>query len=94
MTFGLPPLQHSDDPARAVKCGLLIRDQVRPMRLKANIGIATGKVFIGYVGASVRGEYTEYGVWVNMALAEEAAPQTPVSWGTGARESRDDPLSA
>ena len=37
------------------------------MRLKANIGIATGTVFIGYVGSSSRGEYTEYGVMVNMA---------------------------
>ena len=46
---------------------LLIRDHVRPLRLKANIGITTGTVFIGYVGASTRGEYTEYGVMVNMA---------------------------
>ena len=67
VTFGLPPLFHNDDPARAVRCALLIRDNVRPMRLKANIGITTGTVFIGYVGASTRGEYTEYGVMVNMA---------------------------
>ena len=67
MTFGLPPLYHNDDPARAVKCGLLVRDQIRPMRLKANVGITTGTVFIGYVGSETRGEYTEYGVMVNMA---------------------------
>ena len=67
VTFGLPPLHHNDDPARAIKCGLVIRDQVRPMRLKASIGITTGKVFIGYVGGTSRGEYTEYGVMVNMA---------------------------
>ena len=67
VTFGLPPLYHNDDPARAVRCGLLIRDQIRPMRLKANVGITTGKVFVGYVGSSSRGEYTEYGVWVNLA---------------------------
>ena len=67
VTFGLPPLYHNDDPARAVKCGLLVRDQIRPMRLKANVGITTGTVFIGYVGAESRGEYTEYGVMVNMA---------------------------
>ena len=34
VTFGLPPLQHSDDPARAVKCGLLIRDQASRSRRK------------------------------------------------------------
>ena len=67
ITFGLPPLYFSDDPARAIRCALLIRDQIRPMRLKANIGITTGTVFIGYVGSSSRGEYTEYGVMVNMA---------------------------
>ena len=43
VTFGLPPLYHPDDPARAVRCALLIRDEIRPMRswsgggLKANI---------------------------------------------------------
>ena len=42
VTFGLPPLYHNDDPARAVKCGMMIRDHVRPMRLKANVGISTG----------------------------------------------------
>lgn len=67
VTFGLPPLYHNDDPARAVKCGLLVRDQIRPMRLKANVGVSTGTVFIGYVGSESRGEYTEYGVMVNMA---------------------------
>ena len=67
VTFGLPPLFHPDDAARAVKCGLLVRDQIRPMRLKANVGITTGTVFIGYVGSNSRGEYTEYGVMVNMA---------------------------
>ena len=67
VTFGLPPLYHNDDPARAVRCGLLVRDNIRPMRLKANVGITTGSVFIGYVGSATRGEYTEYGVMVNMA---------------------------
>ena len=46
VTFGLPPLYYNDDPARAVKCGLLVRNRIRPMRLKANIGITTGTVFI------------------------------------------------
>ena len=60
-TFSLP------SSTRTQRQWLLVRDQIRPMRLKANVGITTGTVFIGYVGAESRGEYTEYGVMVNMA---------------------------
>ena len=75
LTFGLPPMTHRDDPALAVRCGLVVRDQVRSIApgVSASIGIASGQVFIGFVGGSVkggghgRGEYTEYGVPVNLA---------------------------
>ena len=56
VTFGLPPLYHNDDPARAVKCGLLVRDKIRPMRLKANVGITTGTACSGFVGSQTRRE--------------------------------------
>ncbi|KAL1511572.1 hypothetical protein AB1Y20_006366 [Prymnesium parvum] len=94
VTFGLPPLYHNDDPARAVRCALLIRDHVRPLRLKANIGITTGTVFIGYVGASTRGEYTEYGVMVNMAarLMGKAVNEVLVNGSTYTKASLTDTL--
>jgi len=94
VTFGLPPLSHKNDPARAVRCGLRIRDHVRPLRLKANIGITTGTVFIGYVGASTRGEYTEYGVMVNMAarFMGKATNEVLVNGSTYAKASLTDTI--
>jgi len=67
VTFGLPPYLHTDDPTRGVLCAMSIRDAVRTLRLKACIGITTGHVFVGCVGAEHRCEYTEYGDKVNMA---------------------------
>mmetsp|Transcript_28497 Transcript_28497/g.70232 ORF Transcript_28497/g.70232 Transcript_28497/m.70232 type:complete len:2756 (+) Transcript_28497:51-8318(+) len=67
VTFGLPPFLHTDDPTRGVLCAMGIRDAVRQFRLRACIGITTGHVFVGCVGAEHRCEYTEYGDKVNLA---------------------------
>eukprot|EP00741_Cyanophora_paradoxa_P006220 tig00000114_g6032.t1 len=53
MTFGLFGSAHTDDPFRAIKCALRIRDAFAEEDLGAvSIGIATGRVFGGLVGTN------------------------------------------
>jgi class 3 adenylate cyclase len=67
--WGLPPLAHSDDPARATDSANLICSSIG-MILEgqdAVIGVATGLVFCGVVGSNLRREYTTMGNAVNMS---------------------------
>jgi hypothetical protein len=52
-----------------VLCALAIRDAMRALKLRACVGITTGHVFVGCVGAEHRCEYTEYGDKVRPAPA-------------------------
>jgi len=65
--FGLPPLRHPDDAARAVLAGLSIAMLFKENRLDCSIGVVTGRVFCGLVGADARKEYTTMGDEVNLA---------------------------
>ncbi len=63
--FGLPPLSHEDDPRRAVQTAMAIREFLD--HPGSGIGIATGRVFCGSVGARSRREYTIIGDAVNLS---------------------------
>lgn len=65
--FGAPPLVHADDPARALACAHDLQQIARTQQLRMAIGITTGTVFSGTVGALGRREYTVIGDPVNMA---------------------------
>lgn len=65
--LGLPPLSHEDDPVRAVRTALAIRDRLAPMQVRHSTGIATGSAFCGAVGNTTRREYTMIGDVVNLA---------------------------
>ncbi|HSL24456.1 MAG TPA: adenylate/guanylate cyclase domain-containing protein [Vicinamibacterales bacterium] len=65
--MGLPPLSHEDDPERAVRAALAIRDRLALMQVRHSIGIATGLTFCGIVGNTTRREYTMIGDVVNLA---------------------------
>lgn len=65
--FGAPPFAHSDDPLRAVRCAMDLRDFVQDLGLTLRVGITTGRVFAGPVGSELRREYTAMGDAVNLA---------------------------
>jgi class 3 adenylate cyclase len=80
--FGAP-IAHEDDPRRAVRAALAIRetlatlaDSVRTERgieLQARIGIHTGPVVVGTVGNSFKMDYTAIGDTTNLASRLETA---------------------
>lgn len=65
--FGLPPLTHEDDAARAVLSALGLLQRLRGMGLFCSIGISTGRIWSGIVGNGVRRDYTLIGDTVNLA---------------------------
>jgi class 3 adenylate cyclase/tetratricopeptide (TPR) repeat protein len=65
--FGLPPLSHEDDAARAVRTALDLRAALRGMGMRHSLGLATGRVFCGTTGAASRREYVMVGHTVNLA---------------------------
>jgi len=67
LVFGLPPLVHVDDPARAVRtCKAMLRN-LEQLKLRGRFGITTGRVFCGVVGSDSRREYTVMGDTVNLS---------------------------
>eukprot|EP01125_Pyxidicula_operculata_P003722 TRINITY_DN1498_c1_g1_i1.p1 TRINITY_DN1498_c1_g1~~TRINITY_DN1498_c1_g1_i1.p1 ORF type:complete len:1676 (-),score=371.59 TRINITY_DN1498_c1_g1_i1:567-5594(-) len=65
--FGLPPLAHEDDPIRAVKSSILLREKLKQLGIGTSIGITTGRVFCGAVGSEERREYAVVGDLVNLS---------------------------
>lgn len=89
--FGAPRA-HEDDPQRAVRAALEMQEAMRPFRevptlagtfsLRQRIGVHTGTVFAGNVGAAARKEYTVMGDTVNLAarlMTAAAAGQVLIS---------------
>ncbi len=65
--FGLPPLAHSDDPERGIRCALKMRQALTALGWNCSIGVTTGRVYCGEVGSEHRREYTIMGDPVNLA---------------------------
>ncbi|MEE4302384.1 MAG: adenylate/guanylate cyclase domain-containing protein [Pseudomonadales bacterium] len=65
--LGLPPLAHEDDPDRGIRVALTIVDALRSMDIRCSVGVSTGRVYCGVVGAPERREYTIMGDAVNLA---------------------------
>jgi adenylate cyclase len=61
--FGAP-ISYENDAERALRCAL---DLIRIPEVEAKIGVNTGFVFAGHVGATVRREYTVMGDVVNVS---------------------------
>ena len=65
--FGLPPASSEDSAARAVTAALEIHRGAPPHAVRHRIGVATGRVFCGTLGAPQRREYSVVGSTPNMA---------------------------
>jgi len=59
--WGLPPLSHEDDPARALRASMLIQKNLKALSVGNSIGVTTGKAFCGAVGSEERREYAMVG---------------------------------
>ncbi|HJR79529.1 MAG TPA: adenylate/guanylate cyclase domain-containing protein [Anaerolineales bacterium] len=83
LAFFGAPTTHEDDPQRAVRAGLeivegiaVLREQLlreRGLDFNVRVGIHTGLVFVGAIGADRRVEYTAVGDTMNLASRMEQA---------------------
>jgi len=78
--MGLPPFSHEDDPVRGLQAALMIRKELVNLKVRSNIGIATGRIFCGSIGNDTRREYTTIGNAVNLSarLMSLAASQADI----------------
>src|SRR5215211_7837983 len=75
--FGLPPLAHEDDAARAAKAALKARAALGDLGMRCAIGLATGRAFCGAVGGDIHREYDVIGDVMNLsARLMQATPDT------------------
>jgi class 3 adenylate cyclase len=87
--FGLPPLAHEDDPARATRAALAVQAALRELGVRCAIGLATGRAFCGAVGSEVHREYDVIGEVMNLAARlMQAAPDTILCDGATYRAAR------
>ncbi len=70
--FGVPSA-HEDDPIRAVRAGVELRERTGELGLDVTIGINTGRVYFGPVGSSLHEELTVMGPVVNLAARLQGA---------------------
>jgi len=76
-SFGGAPVSHDDDPARAIRAAVDIRQELIAFNrqrlakgkreIRIGIGINTGKVVAGYIGSSQTMSYSVVGDTVNTA---------------------------
>ncbi len=74
--FGLPPLDHDDDPLRGVYAANDLRQILTRIGRGCKVGITTGTVFCGTVGNTIRAEYTMHGWQINLAARLMQAADT------------------
>jgi class 3 adenylate cyclase/tetratricopeptide (TPR) repeat protein len=70
-TFGAP-IAHEDDPERAIRAAIAMREQIRaqelgPRQLDLHVGINTGETMAGLIGPAGRQDYTAMGDTTNTA---------------------------
>ncbi|MEX2424190.1 MAG: AAA family ATPase, partial [Acidimicrobiia bacterium] len=64
--FGVPA-SHEDDPYRAVRAALELRERAAELGLAVTSGVNTGRVYFGPVGSDLHEELTVMGPTVNLA---------------------------
>ena len=74
--FGTPQT-HENDPERAIRAALEIREEIGKLGLKGTVGINTGEVYLGGIGSEKYQEFGAMGPVVNLAarLQSKAQPE-------------------
>ena len=67
LAFGVALGVHEDDPARAVRAALLIREALGQIGIAARMGVTTERIFTGIRGSGSRLEFALIGDGVNLA---------------------------
>lgn len=70
--FGVPTA-HEDDPFRAVRAALELRERANDLGLAVTSGVNTGRVYFGPVGSDLHEELTVMGPTVNLAARFQGA---------------------
>ena len=65
--FGLPPSSHMDGALRGIRAAIAIHKNLKNVNMDNSIGVTTGSVFCGAVGAKNRREYAMVGDIVNLS---------------------------
>ena len=65
--FGLPPLAHENDPARALLASLKMHRLMAELGLRSSVGVTSGLALCGLVGSGSRREYSVIGDLVNLS---------------------------
>ena len=75
IVFGVPHA-HEDDPERAIRAALEIREAAHHLALEVTAGINTAEVYVGEIGSERHHETTVMGPAVGLAarLQEQAQP--------------------
>ncbi|MCK9361447.1 adenylate/guanylate cyclase domain-containing protein [Patescibacteria group bacterium] len=82
MAFWNAPFDQPDHAARSVRCAVRMRDRLKAMNaegvfpkgieLKVGVGVNTGEMVVGNIGAETRYDYTVIGDSVNLASRTES----------------------
>ena len=70
--FGVPA-SHEDDPFRAVRAAIELRERATDLGLAVTSGVNTGRVYFGPVGSDLHEELTVMGPTVNLAARFQSA---------------------
>jgi len=75
LAFFGAPIAHENDPERAIRAALEMREEVTKLGRSISVGINTGMMYIGPVGTDLHMEYTAEGYQINLArrLQESAS---------------------
>lgn len=72
--FGVP-VAHEDDPIRAVRAAVDLRERAMSLGVSVTAGVNTGRVYFGPVGSALHEELTVMGPVVNLAARLQSAAE-------------------
>ncbi len=78
------PILHENDPERAIRTAIDMRDAMRKRGLEITVGINTALMTVGEIQTALHKEYTAYGTDINLAARlQQAAKGGQIFVGSG-----------